>query len=148
MPLHLGHHATGAIPTLGLIQKTGIPDHRRVRGTPHRSGQHWLDVPQQRIIGRQPDGILETLGFQILIELRVGKGGIGPKIVPQVTTLIACHHRFQHLPPILGAMHITVAQQGLLHIAKLIEAKQRVVAGAAEMSVVGSAFLLAIGLAH
>jgi hypothetical protein len=45
-------------------------------------------------------------------------------------------------------MHVAVAQQGLLHIAKLIEAKQRVVAGAAEMSVVGSAFLLAVGLAH
>jgi len=41
-----------------------------------------------------------------------------------------------------------ISQQGLLHIAKLVEAKQRVVAGAAEMSVVGSAFLPAIGLAH
>jgi hypothetical protein len=102
----------------------------------------------QRIIGRQTDGILETLGFQILIEFRVGKGGIGPKVAPQVLAAIACHHRFQHRPPILGAMHVALAQQGLLHIAKLIEAKQRVVAGAAEMSVVGSAFLLAIGLAH
>ena len=45
-------------------------------------------------------------------------------------------------------MHIAVAQQGLLQIAKLIEAKQRMVAGAAEMSVVSSAFLLAVGLAH
>jgi hypothetical protein len=44
-------------------------------------------------------------------------------------------------------MHVAVAQQGLLHIAKLIEAKQRVVAGAAEMSVVGSACLLAVRLA-
>jgi hypothetical protein len=32
--------------------------------------------------------------------------------------------------------------------AKLIEAKQRVVASAGEMSVVSSAFLLAVGLAH
>jgi hypothetical protein len=148
VPLYLGHHATGAIPTLRLIQKASIPNQRRVGGTPYRSGQHWLDVPQQRIIARQTDGILETLGFQILIEFRVGKGGISPKITPQVPTLIACHHWFQHRPPILGAMHVAVTQQGLLHIAKLIEAKQRVVAGAAEMSVVGSAFLVAVGLAH
>ncbi len=32
------------------------------------------------------------------------------------------------------AMHIALTQQGLLHMAKLIEAKQRVIAGAAEMS--------------
>ena len=45
-------------------------------------------------------------------------------------------------------MRVAIAQQGLLHIAKLIEAKQRVVAAAAEMSVVGRAFLFAVGLAH
>ena len=38
LPLHFGHHATSAIPTLCLIQKANIPDHRCVRGTPHRSG--------------------------------------------------------------------------------------------------------------
>ena len=75
VPLHFGHHAPGPIPTPCLIQKTGIPDHRRVRGPAHRTGQQWLDVPQQRIIARQADGLLETPGFQILIELRVGKGG-------------------------------------------------------------------------
>ncbi len=52
-----------------------------------------------------------------------------------------------HRSPILGAMHVAIAQQRPLHIAKLIEAKQRVVASAAEMPIVGSAFLFAIGLA-
>ena len=61
--------------------------------------------------------------------------------------MIACHHQFQHRSPILGAMHVAVAQQGPLHVAKLIEAKQRVVAGAAEMPVVCRAFLRAVGLA-
>jgi hypothetical protein len=56
----LGHHATGAIPTLCLIQKTGIPDHRRVRWPTHRPGQQWRDVPQQRIIVRQTDGLYPT----------------------------------------------------------------------------------------
>ena len=45
-------------------------------------------------------------------------------------------------------MHVAISEQGPLHIAKLIEAKQRVVAGAAKMSVVGSAFLVTVGLAH
>src|SRR5208337_4922045 len=84
----------------------------------------------------------------IFIELRVGKGGIRPKFAWNISTLIACHDRFQHRPPILGAMHVAISQQGLLHIAKLIEAKQWMVAGAAEMSVERGSFLLAIGLAH
>jgi hypothetical protein len=132
VPLHLGHHAAGPIPTLGLIQKPGIPSHWYIRGTAHRTSQHWLDVPQQRIIARYADGILETLGFQIFIEFRVGKGGIGPEITPQVPTLIAGHHRCQHRPPIFGTMHVTLAQQGAFHVAKLIAAKQRMITGAAK----------------
>jgi hypothetical protein len=45
-------------------------------------------------------------------------------------------------------MHVAISQQGLLHIAKLIETKQRMVAGAAEMSVERGSFLFAVGLAH
>lgn len=41
-------------------------------------------------------------------------------------------------------MHLAIAQPGLLHIATLIEAKLRILAGAAEMSVIGSAFLSAV----
>jgi len=65
----------GAIPTLRLIQKAGIPDYRRVRWPAHRTGQQWLDVPQQRIIGRKPDGIPETLGYLPGIPKR--RGGCG-----------------------------------------------------------------------
>ena len=52
--------------------------------------------------------ILEPLCFQILIEFRLCKGGIGPKITRNVSTLMTCHHWFQHRPPILGAMHVAV----------------------------------------
>jgi hypothetical protein len=98
--LHLGHHAPSPIPTCAPDKKTGIPNYRRIRGTVYRSGQQSLDIPQQRIISQQPDGILI----------------IGPKITPQVPTLIACYYRFQHCSPILGAMHVAVAQPGLLHM--------------------------------
>jgi hypothetical protein len=63
VPFQLGRHVPRPTSTLCLIQKPGIPVHRRVGGTPRRAGQQWLDVPQQRIISRQADGILETLGF-------------------------------------------------------------------------------------
>jgi hypothetical protein len=44
-------------------------------------------------------------------------------------------------------MDVASTQQGTFHIAKLIEAKQRVVAGAAEMPVVRRALLLPMGFA-
>jgi hypothetical protein len=47
-----------------------------------------------------------------------------------------------------GNMPIAVAQLRLLHLAKLIEAKHRMAAGAAEMSVKRHPFLLAICRAH
>ena len=72
------------------------------------------------MIGWQTDGIPEPLGFRVFIDLRVGKGGIRPKITPKGAIAIACHRRFQHRPPILGAMEVAVAQQGLLRIAKTL----------------------------
>ena len=45
-------------------------------------------------------------------------------------------------------MVITTPQHGTFQVAKLVEQKQRVVAGAAEVAVVGQAFLLSICLAH
>jgi hypothetical protein len=42
----------------------------------------------------------------------------------------------------------TLAQQRAFHVTKLIETKQRMITGAAKMPVVGSALLLAVGLAH
>jgi len=68
-----------------------------------------------------------------VVEFRVRKGGSSPKIAWNVSTLISRHHRYQHRPPILGAMHIALAHQSLVRFAKLIEAKQRMVQGAAKI---------------
>ena len=105
------------------------------------------DPVLQDLVGRQPDGVLEALGFEELVDLRLGKGRIAPKIEALHAAPVARDHRFQHRPPVIGAMHIARPQGAPLHIAKLVEHEQRVVAGAAEMSVVGAAFLLAVGRA-
>jgi hypothetical protein len=44
-------------------------------------------------------------------------------------------------------MHVARPQSAPLQIAKLVEYEQRMVAGAAEMPVIGAAFLLAVGRA-
>lgn len=49
--------------------------------------------------------------------------------------------------PILGAVNVTWAQKAPFEIAELVEAEQRVVRRAAEMTIVGRAFLFAVGRA-
>src|SRR5262249_59375587 len=48
----------------------------------------------------------------------------------------------------LGAATVAPAEQDALQVAELVEEEQRVIASAAEMAVVGRAFLMAVGLAH
>ena len=48
----------------------------------------------------------------------------------------------------MGAVHIAGAKRAALQIAELVEHEQRMIAGAAEMAVVGRAFLLAMGRAN
>ena len=56
-------------------------------------------------------------------------------------------HRLQHRAPTIGTMHVARSQRAPFDIAELIEHKQRMVTGAAEMAVIGAAFLLAVGRA-
>jgi hypothetical protein len=52
--------------------------------------------------------------------------------------MIASHYRFEHCQPIFVTMDVALPQQNFLHIAKLVEAEQRVVAGASKMPVIGT----------
>ena len=103
--------------------------------------QHCLDIRRQCILDWQTDGILELIGFQAFIDLRVAR-----RHPPESNAGRSKCDSMQLPVPAPPASPVT--HSGLLHIAKLIEAKQRMVAGAAEMSVERRSFLLAIGLAH
>ena len=60
---------------------------------------------------------------------------------------VAGYHWLQHRAPVSSAVHVARPQEAPLDIAELIEQEQRVVAGAAEMPVVGATLLLAqVGL--
>jgi hypothetical protein len=72
------------------------------------------------------------LCFEKLVHLGVGEGRVASEIKTLHGSPVACDHRFQHSAP-------AVAQGAPLGIAELVEHEQRVVAGAAEMAVVGAA---------
>src|SRR5215470_2004943 len=53
----------------------------------------------------------------------------------------------QHRTLAVSAVHVARPQDAALDIAKLVEHEQRVIAGAAKVAIVGTAFLVAVGRA-
>ncbi len=103
------------------------------------------DPVLQDSVRRQPDRILVAFGLQELVDLGVGKGGIGAEVAAEVALPVAGHDRFEHVLPAVRRMDVARAQCRTLQIAELVEHEQRVVAGAGEVAVVGGAFLIAMG---
>ena len=73
-------------------------------------------------------------------------GGVATEETAEVLLAIAGHDRFQHTVPIVGAVHVALAQQCPLKVAELVETEQWMIASAAKMSVVRRAFLSTVGL--
>jgi hypothetical protein len=50
------------------------------RRTSDRTGQQVADDVLQNPIGREPDGLLDPLGLQVFIDIRIGEAGVGPEM--------------------------------------------------------------------
>ena len=126
MMFYLGYHPSGRLPTRGLVQKALVLDLRFFAGPAHRTFQQLLDVPLQVFVGRYPDGILHTPLLQRFVNLRLGKGSIGPKrnFVPH--PLLALDLRQQQLFPTLRAVNIARTELRRQTITLAIEQQQRV----------------------
>ncbi len=89
--------------------------------------------------------IVYFFGFQELVDLGVGKGGIGAEVAAEVALPVAGHDRFEHVFPAVRRVNVARAQRRTLEITELVEHEQRMIAGAGEVTVVGGAFLVAMG---
>ena len=87
------------------------------------------------------------LGFQEVVYAGGGEGRIGAEIAFELLVPVSDDDRLKHQTPILGAVNVARAQKAPFEIAELVEAEQRVVTRAAEMTIVGRAFLFAVGRA-
>ncbi len=81
------------------------------------------DLLLQVRVGRQADRVGIAFGFQELVDLGLGEGGIRPEIAAQFPLTIAGGHRPENQPPILGAVDIAGTQEALLQVAEQVEAK-------------------------
>ena len=80
-------------------------------------------------------------------DLGLGERRIGAEVEIDAPLAVAGDHRLQHQAPVLGAMDVAGPEPAALQIAELVEHEQRVVTGAAEVTVPDRAFLLAVGRA-
>ena len=60
---------------------------------------------------------------------------------------VAYHDWSQDVPPAIGAVHVARTRATPLQVAELVEWEKRMIADAAEVTVVGRAFLVAVGRA-
>ncbi len=77
MPLDLGHHAPGPRPSLGLIAEAGVKDPNVVGRAADGTPQQVRDPLLQDRVGWQSDGVGVAFGFQELVDLGLGEGGVG-----------------------------------------------------------------------
>ena len=68
--------------------------------------QQIADPVLQDAVGWQPDGVADVLGFEKLVDLRVGERRVAPKIEALYRAMIAGDHRFQHRAPAIGAVNV------------------------------------------
>src|SRR5215218_8450502 len=147
MPLDLGHDVARLVPALCLIAEAGVIAPYLVGWSPDRSLQQISDLVLQDRIGRKPDRVAGTLGFKKLVDLGIGDGCVASEIQMLRDSPVTRYHRLQHCAPAVGTMYVARSQRTPLDIAKLIEHEQRMIAGAGEMTVIGTAFLLAVSRA-
>src|SRR3954454_18162049 len=147
MPFDLGHDMARLVPALRLIAEAGVVTSYLMRWSPDRSLQQMSDPILQHLVGRQADRVAGTLGFKKLVDLGIGEGGITPEIQMLHDAPVTRDHRLQPRAPAVSTVDVARPQCASLDIAELVEHKQRMIAGAGEVAVIGAAFLLAVGRA-
>src|SRR6266404_157372 len=130
MPLDLRHDTARLLPALRLIAEVGEVAAHLVRRSTDRAYEQVSDLVLQDPVGRQPDRVAHTFGFEELVDLRAGKGRITPEIAPLYRVPVAGNHRLQHRAPAIGAVDVTRPECAPLQIAELVENEERMVAGA------------------
>src|SRR3954453_286188 len=144
-PFDLGHNMARLVPALRLIAEAGVVTSYLVWGSSDWALQQMSDLILQNLIGRQPDRVACTLGFKKLIDLGIGEGCIASEIQIFYNAPVRSNHRLQPCAPAIGAMDVARPQRTPFNIAKLVEHEQWVIAGTSEMTVIGAAFLFAVG---
>jgi|SRR5260221_14523800 hypothetical protein len=90
------------------------------RWSPNRALEQISYLLLQDPVGRQPDHVPHTRGYEELVDLRIGKGRVAAKIAPLHRAPEARDYRLQHRASAVGTMDVTRPQCAPLQITKLV----------------------------
>src|SRR3954464_7728027 len=147
MPLDLGHDVARLVPALRLVAEAGVIAPYLVGWSPDRALQQISDLILQDLVARKPDRVAGTLGFKKIVDLGIGESGVASKIQMLHNAPGTRNHRIQQRAPAVSTVDVARPQCASLDVAELVKHKQRMIAGAREVAVIGAAFLLAVGRA-
>src|ERR1700758_1877294 len=99
----------------------------------------------QNAVCRQADRVFDPLGFEKLVNVWIGEGGVSAKINAQDFSFVAFDNQLEHALPAIGAVDVAGTQHAAFQIAKLVEEEQWMVTGAAIVAVPEAHLLLAMG---
>ena len=115
---------------------------------PDRALEPMLDALLQDGVGGQPDGVEVACLLQPRIDCGDRVGGIGTEEPHEVALGISGDDGVEDVLPAVGAVDVAGTQGALLQHPELVEQKERMVAGAAEVTVPRGSLLLPVGGAH
>jgi hypothetical protein len=92
-----------------------------VRWTTDGPSQQMGNAFLKNLVLRQTDRVEKTLGFQKLVDVRGGEGGIPPEVATQVPFPVTLNDGFKNLTPTIGAMNIAGTQGASFQITELVK---------------------------
>jgi hypothetical protein len=148
MPLNLGYDPARLRPTSRLIPKGRIQTPHAVRWAADGPFQQMRDPALQDLIGRQPDRIIDPLRFKIIVDARGRKGGIAAKGNACPLAPITLDDRLEHALPIVSTVNVAGTKSASLEVTELVEDEERMITGAAKVTVPNALLLITVGRTH
>ena len=145
VPLHLGDDTARSRPASGPIGEVRVRTPHIIRRSPHGARQQMADPFLQDSVGRQANGVFDPIAFENVVNFGISEAGVASKVDAGDLAFVALHNRLQHALPPVGAMDVAGMQRAALQIAKLVEHKQRMIAGAFVVPVPDAVLLFAMG---
>ncbi len=80
-----------------------------IRRTANGAGQQVSDAFLKNLVLWQTDRVPEIFGFQKLIDVRRGEGGVAAKVAAQVPLPVTLNDGLQNAAPTVSAVHVAGA---------------------------------------
>ena len=128
MPLDFGDHPARLGPASGLISEIGVEPPHMVRGSPDRSVEEVADPVLQDAVCRNADRVFDPFAFEELVDIGIGKAGVGPEVEARDLALVSRHDRLQDAFPPIGTVNVAGTKCAAFQIAELVEHEEGMVA--------------------